>query len=211
LFSLPQGGTPFIFNAIDRNKHGHKRRIVGPAFSEKSVQRFEPQLIHQIDIFLQKLLVSGSTPINFTNRAQWLSMDIAGQLGFGFPLELQTREEHRFITKGLTVANWRINAYMNFPFLSKLGFDFLFLRSQLRAQWRSTITKMITTRISQGKQAKPDFYTFVTEKLDNSSEQLQNSELFSESLFFMSAGTWVCFRNSTLLQLSNRVPNESRG
>jgi hypothetical protein len=72
---------------------------------------------------------------------------------------------------------------MNFPFLSKLGFDYLFLRSQLRAKWRSTITKMITTRISQGQQAKPNFYTFVTEKLDSSSEQLQNSGLFSEFLF----------------------------
>lgn len=116
-------------------------------------------------------------------------MDFAAHLGFGFPLDLQTKEENRFLPRGITLANYRINSYMNFPFLSKLGFEHLFKRSTLRTRWRSTVERMITSRVSQDKNAKADFYSFVANNLSVGSEGIQHSELFAESLFFMSAGT----------------------
>ena len=116
-------------------------------------------------------------------------MDVAAHLGFGFPLEVQTREETRFLLQGITLANYRINSYMNFPFLSKLGFDQIFERSKLREKWHRTVGNMITTRIAQDKSAKSDFYSFVENNLDAGSDGIQHSELFAESLFFMSAGT----------------------
>jgi cytochrome P450 len=162
--------------------------MISPAFSERSLHMFEPVLSAQINTFLQQLYLSDSAPVNLTERSQWLAMDVAGQLGFGFPFNLQTEEKYRFITKGLTFINFRVNSYMNFPFLSNLGFDFLLHKSTLRLKWRNLIERMITTRTAQDRKAKHDFYMFVTEQLGDSSEQLQNSELFSESLFFMSAG-----------------------
>ena len=82
---------------IDRAAHLRRRKIIGPALSERSMRMFEPTLREQTDIFIDEILGSCTSPINMTERCQRLAMDIAAHLGFGFPLEVQTREENRFL------------------------------------------------------------------------------------------------------------------
>ncbi|KAI1879528.1 hypothetical protein JX265_002482 [Neoarthrinium moseri] len=187
LFSL-NDGVPFIFNSLDRIVHLRKRKIIGPALSERSMRLFEPTLAEQMDIFLKQLLAAHSSPINLTERCRRLAMDVVGHLAFGFPLDLQTKDEHYYVLSGFSIANFRINSYMNFPFLSKLGLDHLFNRSPFRRKLRSVVQKMITTRLAQDRKETPDFYSIVMDNLETKSVNFQRSELFTESLFFISAG-----------------------
>ncbi len=118
-------------------------------------------------------------------------MDIVANLAFGFPLDLQVKDEHDYILSGFSIANFRINSYMNYPFLSKLGLDNLFKKSPLRRKLRNVVQKMITTRLAQDKNERDDFYSFVMDSLEAKSSDFQQSELFTESLFFISAGKYI--------------------
>lgn len=187
LFSLAEG-VPFIFNLIDRDRHHQRRKIIGPFLAERSVRMFETIMSEQIEIFLKQLLHCSSESINVTPRCSRLGLDIAAHLGFGYSLELQTREENRFISDGIAVGNYRIHTYMNFPFLSKLGIECIF-KSPMRLKWRGLVEKMMKARLARDKAARHDYYSHVMESIELRPEDAQHSELFAESLMFMSAGT----------------------
>ncbi|KAK8013119.1 hypothetical protein PG991_010494 [Apiospora marii] len=187
LFSL-NDGTPFIFNALDRNEHLRKRKIIGPALSDRSMRKFDCTLAEQVDIFLQQLGSSPGKPVNLTDQCRQLTMDAAVLLAFGSPVHLQTKNDNDFILKGISMANYRINCYMNFPFLQKLQLDYLFRRSPMRVQWRDLVQNMIRSRLALDKHARDDLYSFVMGDLEDAEGDIEHSELFAESLFFMSAG-----------------------
>ncbi|KAI0170438.1 cytochrome P450 [Pestalotiopsis sp. NC0098] len=188
LFST-NNGVPFIFNTLDRSGHARKRKIIGPALSDRSMRMFEPVLSSQIDVFLKHLLTSGSKPVDVSERFRRLAMDIVVHLAYGYPLDLQIHDEHYFILQSISLANWKINSFMNWPFLSKIGIQLLLNRSPVRHQWRNIVEKMIRTRVEQDSPERRDFYSFVLQNLDaESAADFRQSELFSESLFFISAG-----------------------
>lgn len=205
LFSLNEG-TPFIFNALDRNEHLRKRKIIGPALSDRSMRKFERTLAEQVDIFLQQLGASPpGEPVNLTDQCRQLTMDAAVLLAFGSPVHLQTKDDHDFILKGISMANYRINCYMNFPFLQKLQLDYLFKRSPMRVKWRDLVQNMIKSRLALDKHARDDLYSFVMGDLEDGQGDIAHSELFAESLFFMSAGmcspadSWIRYQSCGML------------
>ncbi|KAI0019182.1 cytochrome P450 [Xylariomycetidae sp. FL0641] len=186
-FSNTVDGVPFIFTHIDRELHQQKRKIIGPFLAERSVREFGPVLEAQIDIFLKQLLASRQDPVNLTDFCSRLGLDIAAQLGFGYQLELQTREDNRFISSGLGVGNYRIHTSMNFPLLGSPG-RYLAKNSPTRAKWAGIVEKMMKARVAQDKYARHDYYSYVMDRMDLKPGDPQHSELFAESLMFMSAG-----------------------
>ncbi|KAI0398014.1 cytochrome P450 [Xylariaceae sp. FL0594] len=204
LFSRNEN-EPFVFNTLDRDAHARKRRIIAPALSERSMRLFESTMVAQVDLFLARIASSsvrssdgeseseseGKRGINIAPRSRRLAMDVAGRMGFGYDLGLQRHEGNKFILDGIAMANYRINAYMNFPFLSKLGFDLILKRSPVRPKWRGLVGEMIRTRLSAAKGDLHDFYAYVADGLEGregEGEKMEHGELFAESLFFMSAG-----------------------
>ncbi|ETS75220.1 hypothetical protein PFICI_13704 [Pestalotiopsis fici W106-1] len=187
LFSTNKG-VPFIFNTLDRSGHARKRKIIGPALSERSMRMFEPIMSSQVDVFLKYLLKSGSNLVDVSERFRRLAMDIVVHLAYGYPLDLQLHDEHYFILKSISLANWKINSFMNWPLLSKMGIQYLLDKSPVRKQWKNVIEKMIQTRVEQDSPERRDFYSFVLQNLDAETADFRQSELFSESLFFISAG-----------------------
>jgi cytochrome P450 len=147
-------------------------------------------MVEQIDIFTGLIRMAGPTnPVNATDMLRRLSMDISVLLGFGTAVNLQTSKEYDYFFTSLGLFNLRINLYMNFPALSKLQLDQLLKRSPMRRQWRETIWNMVQTRLKEDSNAKHDFYSFVSSSLELEARDMQESELFSESLFFLSAGS----------------------
>lgn len=55
----PSPGVFSILSAIDKQMHRRKRRCISQGFSEDALRRFEPLMLHHIDIFV-KLLLDGS-------------------------------------------------------------------------------------------------------------------------------------------------------
>ncbi|KAI1389601.1 cytochrome P450 [Hypoxylon trugodes] len=187
LFALING-VPFIFNLLDRDAHYQRRKIISPFLAERSVSKFEPTIVRQTDILLKQLLGSSSHPVDLTASCSQFATDVAANLGFGYHLELQTKEENRFVRTGLEIGNYRVHTFMNFPFLSQLRLNYLFERNSIRQKWGNLLVKMMKTRLTQEKGTRHDYYSYVMNSIALKPDDPQHSEIFAESMMFMSAG-----------------------
>ncbi|KAI1259224.1 cytochrome P450 [Xylariaceae sp. FL1019] len=190
-------GKPSIFNAIDRQKHREKRKLIGQAITDKAMRSFEPTMIEQIEVFLEQIQLASPSvdpqPVNMTDLTKRLGADIVGHLAFGYALDTQTRSDNRFLLRGLAVGTYQNNSFMQFPLLKHMGFHKLVplvAGYSARARYTKMLQEMIVARLSQEKHAKNDLYSFVVDHLDTggSNHGVKTSELWSEALFFFPAG-----------------------
>ncbi|KAL9067836.1 MAG: hypothetical protein Q9157_006684, partial [Trypethelium eluteriae] len=182
-----------IFNVLDKRLHRIKRRIIGEGISERSMRRFEPTMIKEIDIFLKQLaeVHKSKAATNMTERCKRLGMDIIGQLGFGTSLELQTDSKNRFTIKGMAGGNYRNNVYIQFPMAKYLGIEVLLYPFfyAIRMRYYFLLKRLVAGRLAEGKHARADLFSFVVGAKDpESGERIRMSELWSEATFFFPAG-----------------------
>ncbi|KAI0388253.1 cytochrome P450 [Xylariaceae sp. FL0594] len=185
-------GKPSIFSALDRQVHREKRRFIGQAINDRAMRSFEPTMVEEIDIFLGQLLQAarGSTSVNMTDLTKRLGADIVGHLAFGYALNMQTDPTNRFVLRGLAIGSYQNNSFMQFPLLKKLGLHNLLVLAgySQRKKYKQLLQQMIMARLSQDKHAKNDLYSFVVDHLEDPSNRITTSELWSEALFFFPAG-----------------------
>jgi cytochrome P450 len=182
-----------LFDTIDTELHRLKRKLIGQATTERSMRTFEPIMTEQINVFLRQLLVSSekAEPVNITDRCQWLGLDVVGLLSFGYRLNLQTDESYRFIPKGMAFVNSRINLYLQFPEISPIEFILSRLNQKQRSKYIDVVKTMITKRVSQPKDAQHDLYSLVADGTITGSEGQPKIDLWSEALFFLTAGSFL--------------------
>ncbi|KAI3325418.1 cytochrome P450 [Xylariaceae sp. AK1471] len=182
-----------IFSARDKNIHRPKRRMVGAALTERATRSFEPTLIEQVDVYLKQLLETSkhSNPINYTERAKWLALDIVGKLSFGYHLGAQTREENRFVSEALAFGAYRGNIWHQLFFTSKIYFDKVFdtLLFGIRERYFGLLEKMIQSRIAQGMDGGRDFYSFISEMNQEIGSDVRKGELWVEANLLIVAGS----------------------
>ncbi|CAJ2504137.1 Uu.00g115310.m01.CDS01 [Anthostomella pinea] len=177
-----------VFNALDRDLHRQKRRLVGLAVSERSMRAFEPTLMSHVDICLSQMLESSrnSSSVDMTAKARHPGLDIVGQLAFGYDLRIQTSEENRFMMKAMTFGNYRGNVYQHLHWRSKLYptpiLDKVFYEA--REKYYPLLETMISTRVAQDKHAKHDLFSFVAESVKSTD---RGGDLWQEALFFILA------------------------
>ncbi|KAK5629094.1 hypothetical protein RRF57_004809 [Xylaria bambusicola] len=185
-------GKPSIFNAIDKQKHRRKRKLIGQAITDKAMRSFEPTMLGQIDIFIKEVLLASkaSQPVNITDFTKRLGADIVGHLAFGYALNMQTDPTNRFVLQGLAVGSYQNNSFMQFPMLKNLRLQNLLIivGYKSRMKYKNLLQQMITHRLSQEKHARNDLYSFVVDHLDDPTVGVTTSELWSEALFFFPAG-----------------------
>ncbi|KAI1208484.1 cytochrome P450 [Annulohypoxylon truncatum] len=179
-----------LFNAIDRDLHRIKRKLVGAAVSERAMRTFEPTLSNQVDVFVKQLLSPPDAPINMTERSKRLGLDIVGHLSFGYDLRLQTEETNRFLVNAIQLGNYRSNLNMQFPFIHKAHLHNAIGRFFYPSwdEFTRLLQTMIGTRLSQDKDAQPDFYSYVSDALAAESEEARQLDLWTEAMFFTIAG-----------------------
>jgi cytochrome P450 len=175
---------------VDVEEHRRKRKIISLPITEKSTRAFEPIMITEVNKFTKQILESmeRSEPINMTDRCQNLSVDVIGQLAFGYPLNLQTKADNRWLLPGLRIGGHRNNTYMQFPKLKVLEPFLKFLGRKGRQKYLQIMTTMIKYRLSLTKDAKHDLYSFAINHMELSSG-LRASELWAEAFFFIIAGS----------------------
>ncbi|KAK7994896.1 hypothetical protein PG990_013669 [Apiospora arundinis] len=66
----------------------YSRRVVGHAFSPRSIRSFEPALQSQVDVYLEQILGSSGQPVNMTEKMGHLAADVVGQLALGYDLAM---------------------------------------------------------------------------------------------------------------------------
>jgi cytochrome P450 len=113
--------------------------------------------------------------------------DIIGQLSFGYSLNLQSKQDNRWLLPGLNLVSWRINAYMQLAILKKLDPVFRLLFRKVRMKYLQIVTSMINNRLSLEKNSKHDLYSFAIDHMGGG-RGLGDSELWAEAFFFIIAG-----------------------
>jgi cytochrome P450 len=180
-----------IFNTIDEEAYRQKRKIINLPFSDRSLRAFEPTMLNQIQIFLGRIYDSSLTgkSINMTDYCNHLAVDIVGLLAFGYHLNLQTEDTYRFLPWAFAIGKSRVNIFMHFPAISILDRLVKFLGRRARKRILSMLAAMIKSRIAQESDAKPDFYSFAAGHMgEGSDDDIENSELFAEATFLVTAG-----------------------
>lgn len=195
-------GNTSIFNTIDKRQHSIKRRLIGQAVSEKAMRDFEPTMTKQIDIFIDQIREASrtATPVDMSDHIKRLGMDIVGLLAFGFPLNMQTEETYRFMNRGLNVGGYRAHCFMQFPLIKRFGIEHLlaFASRSQRTKYVQMMQRMIGTRLAEDKHTRHDLYSVVADYLDNPTDGITTSQLWSEALFFFPAGLSLPPRHTVL-------------
>ncbi|KAI1653502.1 cytochrome P450 [Daldinia decipiens] len=181
------------WSTIDKRTHRIRQRMIGSVLNDRSLQKFEPTIIREIDIFLGVVLSSyqGSQLLNMTDKFNYLMLDIIGQLAFGYANRTQTVPKNRFLSKGITVANYHINILLQYPYLAQSWLVSLIRHVTAYQQERNldSLRKLIKKRKMQGVDAHYDLYHFVTRQMGTEdTENVELSELWSEAALFYVAG-----------------------
>ncbi|KAH9906954.1 cytochrome P450 [Xylariomycetidae sp. FL2044] len=179
-----------VFNVLDTDAHRRKRKIVSQPIDGVALKQFEPTILEQVDIFIQLIRESSAKGehVNMSTSCQRLGIDIVGYLAFGFTLNLQTEETYRFMPPAFDIGRARINIFMQYPPLTILNGPVKYLSRSKREKLLSALRTMISERSALDKKAKKDFYSFAAGHLDEGSGDFENSELWAEATFFITAG-----------------------
>lgn len=191
LVTLTTTGKVCIFNALDRNVHRVRRKLVGSAVTERAIRGFEPTMQEQINIFLRTVLAASQKgdSIDVSERVRRLGSDIVGFLAFGFPFNSQTEEQYRFLPEAVTVGNGINNVKMQFPFLGNSVFSTLtdlLTHFELRKFYKM-LDLMISTRLAKPKDEYSDLYKHVVDQLEETKD-VRMSDVWAEAMFFFPAG-----------------------
>ncbi len=182
-----------LFNAIDKGLHQRKRKLCTQVLNERAMRAHEPVIIAQINIFLQKLLLSHrqqpSNSLNMTQLFRYLTLDIMGHVTFAYPLNLQTETTHRTLVES-TSANFLLNIAMQLPSISQLRiWTFRPLRASIRGRdYLQALHKMMKHCLSKGQHVKRDLMFLSDSFSVSEDDHLWFKEILSETIFFLSAG-----------------------
>jgi cytochrome P450 len=191
--ALGPGLTTYnIFSAVDNNLHRARRQVIGPVLTERSIRVFEPTMVDQVSISLQKLLKASqnSEPVNISRTTRQLGINIAALLAFGYDLRLQTDETNQFMLTVLDSGTWASNVALHFPLVRQIHLGILMMLPLLkvREKYLRLVETMITSRSALPYDAKHDLYSFVGEAFASPSGGLRKSDLWSEANLFLAAG-----------------------
>lgn len=164
-------------------------------------------MTEQVDIFIEKLLASSqaSQPVNMTDRCKRLGLDIVGFLAFGFGFNTQSDSTNRFVLRALGIGSYRNYCFMQFPLLKKLRIHNLLgvLGRSQRQKFMALLQRVIKLRVSEGKHAKNDLYSFLVDHI-NDDLDFQTSDIWAEALFFFPAGSSFTPSEECLCQVDSR-------
>jgi hypothetical protein len=164
----------------------------------------EPIIQQQLDIFLKYIRDSctKSLSVNMSERLEYLSCDIIGQLAFGYQLKLQTSDEYRFMIKGMYFANYFTNTRMQFFRLHqlRLGSVIHYFNTSIRERYKRLVEKMIANRMSESESARHDLYAVssqVNAAALHPGENIRLGDVWAEATVLFPAGMlfWRLHKN----------------
>ncbi|KAK2611998.1 hypothetical protein QQS21_001963 [Conoideocrella luteorostrata] len=181
---------PSVLNALDRDQHRRKRKYIAQPISERFMQKFEPTMQTEIDIFLQKIHTACKTGqiMNLSEHCQRLSFDIVGQLGFGYPFRTQMDNKYRYISRIMEAMSWRISTYMQWPLLRMIETVMLLLNVSEFIDFDNAIKTMIKARTEKKKDAHFDMWSVLADHIGQGEGELLPGEVWPEAILFIIAG-----------------------
>ena len=71
----------------DHKEHARHRRIMAPAFSDRSLREQESVIRKYVDLFIQRMRENAGTPVDIAAWFNFTTFDIIGDLAFGEPFD----------------------------------------------------------------------------------------------------------------------------
>ncbi|KAI1451511.1 cytochrome P450 [Annulohypoxylon moriforme] len=184
-------GAFSLWNALNRDLHRRKRKLVGRTTTDAAMRAFEPSMIEQVDIFIKHLADGRQQPTDVRTRCSYMSFDIVGLLSFGYSLHLQTDEENQFLVEQLARGNHRMNTFMQIPIIPRYKLQ-LYINKFFQKEREKTarlIETMIRSRMAEDVHAKRDLYSHVADAINaKDDDSLRLGDLWYEAFFFIIAG-----------------------
>ncbi|KAI1258581.1 cytochrome P450 [Xylariaceae sp. FL1019] len=84
--ALTPNGAKYDLLTVSVPDHNKYRKILNPAFSEKSTKEYEPTIHQNTDKFISRLATQESK-VNITQWLQWLTFDMVADVAFGEPFQ----------------------------------------------------------------------------------------------------------------------------
>jgi hypothetical protein len=119
-------------------------------------------------------------------------MDNIGSFGFGYSLNLLRDDTNAFMLPGMSGSNYRNNVYIQAPMVKWLGVEPFFLGLwRVRVKYLFLLRRLVKARLSEGKDAKEDLFSYVVDAKDpESGTGINVDELWTEATFFIGAGMY---------------------
>lgn len=189
---------PSTMVCVDKAEHRRKRKLISPAFSERTIREIEPSMKRHIDVFLHQILASTDTnsAVDLSNLTKRLGIDIIGQLVFGYEFKTQTEAEHQSIPSLIEYLGWRLNAYMQFPALAGLEKLIVLGRIVELGSFARVLKRVIKDRMAEETNAHHDLYSIImnnhsVDERGKSQGKFEAGELWPESVFLLSVGMFL--------------------
>ncbi|ETS76240.1 hypothetical protein PFICI_11627 [Pestalotiopsis fici W106-1] len=201
--------VPHVLGTVDPEPHRMKRNVYGRVLSGQSLQRFEPAMRAEVDIFLRKVLEAAEAgPVNMTPLCERLASDIAVQLGFGVDLKSQTEPENRVLIDIFLHMNTIHSVYMAWPAIHALNKIVMLFNMRKLLTAGGIIKNIIKRRAAiEENSGRHDFWAVAStshHESDSTTSSIEKSQVWSEALFFFPAGgqTTSCALSAAFFYLS---------
>ncbi|KAH7072290.1 cytochrome P450 [Paraphoma chrysanthemicola] len=197
-------GHVSIINAIDKDEHAPRRRILSRAFSIAALQRYEPLIVNTAKKFCDSLLGQFSDnknghwwgpSLNMGELSSYFTFDVMSSVIFYSPQDLIAKAHGRSIIPGIESTMFLCGVSLeqplleDFPVLKKL----LFADHCERARSFTTKVKQFTMERVALQEAQPvdDIFGSLlgSETMKDSEKTLTPIELAADATVMMIAGT----------------------
>lgn len=195
-----------MFNAIDKDIHARKRRVMSHAFSDKSIRDMEPYVVGAIRIWSRSLVNNTaeddpapetpegwSPPRNMSRYSSFMIFDVIGEICFGESFRASTVPDNRYFVDLLPKVVKAFNIPGQMPFLQQINVAGVALRglANLRAKQVAFCKGALGKRLALGTTSgRKDVFHFLLEARDpQTGEGFTNAELMSESTSLLGAGS----------------------
>ncbi|GLA35474.1 hypothetical protein AnigIFM63309_011314 [Aspergillus niger] len=202
-----------IFNAIDRNVHARKRRVMSQAFSDHALRGMEPHILSAIRDWCLALgdehpnqsqgkqsqassssSSSGggwSRPKDMVHWSACLIFDALGEICFGKTFNTTRSDENTFFFRLMAVNVRILNICGQMPLLRRIGFD-QYLRMGTAGDRERQIAfsrQQLSTRLAANPTERRDIIYYLQQARDpETGEGYSTQELISESTLLLGAG-----------------------
>lgn len=200
-FSFRENGAISILNAMTKEEHAPRRRILSRAFSVAALQKYEPVIIRTAKAFCDSLLqhtidsvkdTQGKPVHNIGQLSSYFTYDVMSNVAFHSPQDLIQQTHGRSIIKGINSAMFINGMSLEQPLLVRFPLLNLMLNKRHIRESQAFFNRakgFAAQRIALEQETHIDdiFGTLLTD--EKASQILSPGDLASDAIVIMIAGT----------------------
>jgi cytochrome P450 len=188
--------------AIDKKKHGKKRRVMSQGFSDAALKSHEDVVLKQVSQLCTQLRITEdghpvgegqwAPPKNMAHWSDYFTFDVMSNIIFGVPWSTLRSPTYRFVPGAIAESNVRVGTIGHAPLLTLFRMDKYLFPASIAA--RNRFIKFIDEMLKEGikaasKTGKGVFALLTNAKDPETGLPLKMKELAGESATLIVAGT----------------------